>query len=80
VFLAEIVPKKDRGTIFGIYFTLGYLTTGIITPALGGIADLYGFNVGFTILSIIIPMSILVLSKVRPAKSAQLDNIIERTE
>jgi len=65
-FLADLVPHEHRGTIFGLNFTLSFVTSAIIPPILGGIIDLQGFSTGFTALSITVLFSIPILTQIRP--------------
>ena len=65
-FLADLVPQEHRGTIFGLNFTLSFVTAAIIPPILGGVIDLQGFNTGFIALSITVLFSIPILTQIRP--------------
>jgi len=60
-FLVDITPKDYASTLFGIHYTVSFLSSIIISPILGFITDSIGFNVGFTILSLILPLSIPLL-------------------
>jgi MFS family permease len=64
-FLADIAPKEYMATIFGLQFTTSFAVGAIIGPILGITSDLYGYNLGFTIVSLIIPASIIILTQVK---------------
>lgn len=68
--LADITPEKYRSTLFGVNFTVSFTSTIILSPILGSIADLYSFDVGFILLSALMPLSIPFLLKIK-TKSAQ---------
>jgi FSR family fosmidomycin resistance protein-like MFS transporter len=75
-FMADITPRENTEAIFGLLYTTSFLTSVIIAPVLGSIADSYGFNTGFIILSAITPLSIPILVKVKTGKSQQrLDSL-----
>jgi MFS family permease len=64
-FLTEITPKANMETIFGLHYTVSFLTSAIIPPILGNIIDLYGFNVGIAVLSAVIPFSIPIFLQIK---------------
>ena len=68
-FLADLSPKEYMATIFGIYFTTSFTVGAIIGPILGIVSDVYGYNLGFTIISLLIPISIILLAKVKVQSS-----------
>jgi len=72
-FLADITPKEHMATIFGLNFTVSFMTSAIIPPILGGIIDLYGFGVGFMTLSAIMPFSIPILLQIKSKGSTAKD-------
>ncbi len=64
-FLADITPREYMETVFGLYFTLTFLTQVVIPPVFGVIVDYTkSFDVGFIVLSAITPFAIPILSKV----------------
>jgi FSR family fosmidomycin resistance protein-like MFS transporter len=63
--LADITPEKQRGTIFGINLTINFSPSIFLAPALGAIAQLYGFDLGFIILSAIMLVSIPLLLQIK---------------
>ncbi|MDQ1280236.1 MAG: transporter, family, fosmidomycin resistance protein [Thermoproteota archaeon] len=64
-FMADIAPKEHMATFFGIQFTASFAVGAVIGPVLGIVADLYNYNLGFTAVSIIIPFSIILLTRVQ---------------
>jgi len=72
-FLADITPKEHMATVFGLNFTVSFITSAIIPPILGGIIDRYGFGVGFMTLSAIMPFSIPILLQIRSKVSTAKD-------
>jgi len=72
-FLADITPKEHMATVFGLNFTVSFITSAIIPPILGGIFDLYGFGVGFMTLSAIMPFSIPILLQIKSKGSTAKD-------
>jgi MFS family permease len=68
--LADITPEKQRGTIFGINLTINFSSYIFLAPALGAVAQLYNFDLGFIILSAVMLVSIpLILGiKTKPAQ------------
>lgn len=64
-FMADIAPKKQMTTLFGIQFTASFAIGAVIGPTLGIMADLYNYNLGFTVVSIIIPLSLILLTRVK---------------
>ena len=63
--LADITPLDQYSTIFGINFAISFTGSIILSPVLGGFADVYSFSAGFIILSALMPLSIPLLAKVR---------------
>lgn len=66
--LADITPEKQRGTIFGINLTVNFSPSIFLAPALGAIAELYSFDLGFIILSIAMLASIPLLLQIKTKK------------
>jgi len=65
-FLTDITPRKYMSTVFGLYFTLSFFNQAIIPTVLGAIVDYFNsFNIGFIILSVIMPFSIPLIFKVK---------------
>jgi MFS family permease len=46
--IADVVPVGRRTTVMGIYFFIGMETSGIMTPVIGRLIDIYGLDVIFT--------------------------------
>jgi MFS-type transporter involved in bile tolerance (Atg22 family) len=69
--LADITPEKQRGTIFGINLTVNFSPSIFLGPALGAIAQLYSFNLGFIILSAIMLFSIPILLMIKTKPTSQ---------
>jgi MFS family permease len=77
--LADITPQDQMNVVFGINATISFTSALVISPLLGIIADQYSFNAGFTILSLLMPLSIPLLLKIRakPAKQKQFQTLAE---
>jgi MFS family permease len=75
--LADITPADQRSTIFGINFTISFSSAPILSAVLGKIADQYSFDVGFILLSALMPLSIPLLLKIKtkPAQQKQCPTI-----
>lgn len=71
--LADITPADQRNTIFGVNFTINFSSAPILAAVLGIIADQYSFDVGFILLSALMPLSIPILLKIKakPARQRQ---------
>jgi MFS family permease len=63
--LADITPEKQRGTIFGINLMVNFSPYIFLAPALGAVAQLYSFDLGFIILSVIMFFSIPLLLQIK---------------
>jgi FSR family fosmidomycin resistance protein-like MFS transporter len=46
--IADVVPVGRRTTVLGIYFFIGMETSGIMTPVIGRLIDIYGLDGIFT--------------------------------
>jgi MFS family permease len=68
--LADVTPENQRATIFGISLTVNFSSTIILTPALFTLAQVYNFSLGFVLLSLIMPLSIPIVAKIK-AESAR---------
>lgn len=68
--LADITPKKERPAFFGINQTLSFSPQTFLLPLLFGLTGYFGYNSGFILLSILMPISIPILLLVR-AKNGQ---------
>jgi FSR family fosmidomycin resistance protein-like MFS transporter len=68
--LADITSEKQRGTIFGINLTINFSPYIFLPPALGAVAQLYSFDLGFIILSAVMLVSIplILLIRTKPAQ------------
>ena len=68
--LADLTPEKQRKTIFGINLTINFSPYIILTPALFGIADVYGnYDIGFVALSGLMLLSIPLVLKIKAKTS-----------
>jgi MFS family permease len=68
--LADVTPESQRATLFGINLTVNFSSTIILTPVLFTIAQVYNFSLGFILLSLIMPLSIPIVAKIK-AESAR---------
>jgi FSR family fosmidomycin resistance protein-like MFS transporter len=46
--IADVVPVGRRTTVMGIYYLIGEEISGITTPLIGYLIDIYGINLAFT--------------------------------
>ncbi len=46
--IADVVPVGRRTTVLGIYYLIGEEISGIATPIIGRLIDIYGLNLTFT--------------------------------
>lgn len=71
--LADITPEKQRSAIFGINFTVNFSSSIFLPPVLGFISDNYNHELGFILLSAIMPLSIFLILKIKtkPAQQKQ---------
>jgi MFS family permease len=69
--LSDITPKNQRNKLFGINYTVSFTSSIILAPALGLIADHYNFNLGFILLSVLMPLSIPLILKTKIASKRQ---------
>jgi len=67
--LADVTPEKQRATIFGINLTVNFSPSIFLVPVLFGLVPSYGFNSGFILLSVLMPLSIplLLMIKANPS-------------
>jgi MFS family permease len=63
--LADITPEDKRSIIFGLNYTISFSSSILLAPALFAIAGIYNYNAGFIMLSALMPLSILILLKVK---------------
>lgn len=49
--IADVVPVGRRTTVLGIYFFIGQETSGLTTPIIGKLIDIYGLDPVFTIVA-----------------------------
>jgi len=64
--IADVVPVGRRTTVLGIYYLIGEEISGITTPLIGHLIDLYGINMAFTGVALalcFIPLIALVFRK-----------------
>jgi MFS family permease len=57
--IADVVPVGRRTTVLGIYFFMGTETSGLTTPVIGYLIDLYGLEPVFT--SVVIGLCLVAL-------------------
>jgi MFS family permease len=69
--LADITPEKQRAAIFGINLTVNFSPYIYLTPALFALAGMQQYSLGFTILSVVMPLSILFLLKIKTRDSTE---------
>ena len=67
-YLTDITPKKYVDAVFGLHYTISFSVGAIVPPILGYIIDLYGFNIGFSILGLVVPFGIVLLSRLKQTK------------
>jgi MFS family permease len=46
--IADVVPVGRRTTVLGVYFLIGEEVSGIATPVIGRLIDIYGIDPAFT--------------------------------
>jgi len=68
-YLADITPKQHVETVFGVHFTISFVTGAILPPILGSIVDSSGFTIGFSALAILILAGIPLIGKTRTPRS-----------
>lgn len=73
--LADITPENKRAAIFGLNVTFNFSPYIFLTPILFSISGLYGFNLGFVILSLLMLVSIPLILKIRNKSSTPLGTI-----
>ncbi len=69
--LADVTPEKQRPTIFGVNFTVGFSPQIFLVPLLFGLAESSGYNSGFILLSALMPLSIPLLLAVKTKPSPE---------
>ena len=67
--LADITPAEHRNTVFGLNYTISFSSAPILSAGLGIIADRYSFDLGFILLSLLMPISIPILLRIRTQKN-----------
>ncbi len=67
--LADITPEKQRAAIFGINLTVNFSPYLFLTPILFALPEFYGFSLGFIVLSMLMPLSIPLILKIRTKQS-----------
>ena len=72
--LADITPDTQRAAIFGLNVTINFSPYIFLTPILFSISGLYGFNIGFVILSLLMLFSIPLILKItnKPSDSSRI--------
>ena len=63
--LADITSDKQRAAIFGVSATINFSPFIFLTPILFAMSSLYGFSLGFVILSVLMLVSIPLILKIR---------------
>ncbi len=69
--LADITPEKERPAFFGINQTLSFSPQIFLLPLLFGLAGSLGYNSGFILLSILMPISIPILLLIKTKNAHQ---------
>jgi MFS family permease len=69
--LADITPEAQRSMVFGLNYSASFSSSIYLPPALGWVADNVNFNVGFMLLSAIMPLSILFILKIKNESAAR---------
>jgi MFS family permease len=69
--LADITPPDQLSRVFGWNFTVNFSSSIVLAPALGFISDNYTFDLGFLLLSAVMPLSILFILKTKTAQAEQ---------
>jgi MFS family permease len=54
--------QRNRSTILGFYYFASRGGAGLLTPAIGKLADQYGFAIAFTIIGVVLFVITLVCS------------------
>jgi len=67
--LADIAPEKQRATIFGLHLTVNFSSYIFLTPILFALPSLFGYNLGFIVLSMLMLISIPLILKMRKKPS-----------
>jgi MFS family permease len=62
--LADIAPDKQRGAIFGLSLTINFAPYIFLPPILFAMSSVYGFSLGFIILSGLMLVSIPLILKI----------------
>lgn len=68
-YLADITPRQHVETVFGVHFTVSFVTGAILPPILGSIIDSSGFAVGFSALAFLILAGIPLIARTRQRDS-----------
>jgi MFS family permease len=74
--IVGLVPESLRSTVLGIYFFAGMEGSGVLTPILGGLIDVYGFPTAFAVMgygmgAIAVVCSLIILSAERKRRAAE---------
>jgi len=69
--LADITPQDQMNVVFGMNATISFTSALVVSPLLGIIADQYSFDVGFILLSALMPLSIPILLKIKTKPASQ---------
>ncbi|MCK5627904.1 MFS transporter [Candidatus Bathyarchaeota archaeon] len=69
--LADLTPKEKRSAYFGANFTLSFSSSIVLLPVLGAIADTYSFELGFIMLSMLMPFSLPLLQQIKTKKKSE---------
>ena len=69
--LADVTPEKERPIFFGINQTLSFSPQIFLVPLLLGMSGSFGYNSGFVLLSVLMPLSIPLILMVKAKRSTQ---------
>jgi MFS family permease len=69
--LADMTPPDQLNRVFGWNFTVNFSSTIILSPVLGFISDNYTFDLGFLLLSAMMPLSIFFILKIKTGSAQQ---------
>jgi len=68
-YLTDITPREYLETVFGFHYTVSFTVGAVVPPILGLIVDFSGFDLGFAILGLIVPLGIIPLTRIKQRKN-----------
>lgn len=72
-FLSDITPIDSLGTIFGLHYTITFMSAAAIPPIFGGLIDNYGYVYPFILLGAVTLAGLIPLLKVKDVKKIPLN-------